>query len=128
MKYIDLKVGMELMADDGFTCLKEDEIVTVKEDIKGRFYVDCSDGKHLLDGQKDINGNLVGFEIVSEPCMDMKDLIGNLITDIKIKCCNGYSVYEFYGNSGEVMFQVDYDTILFDSDGMEMDDSDLEME
>lgn len=80
MKYeidpADLKPGDVIIADGGFTCLKEVEHCTVKEDINNRLYVPCAgshDGdeygkpsvdsrlaRHFLDAMIDA-GKIVGF-------------------------------------------------------------------
>jgi hypothetical protein len=64
VKYSDLKAGMKLIALGGFTCIKEGEIYLAHERSPGVFVVFCDIGEHFLDGQKDQDGNLVGFELV----------------------------------------------------------------
>ena len=64
IKVSDVKPGVKLRAHDGFTCIKNEEILEVKEH-DGELYVDCSYGKHFLEGQLDKDGKLyVGFWIV----------------------------------------------------------------
>ena len=63
MKFKDIKEGDVLVADGGFTCLKQDAECLVRKDDEG-FYILCgqgSDAKHYLDGQEDSNGDLVGL-------------------------------------------------------------------
>ena len=57
----DVKPGDILIADAGFTCMFEAEHVTVAADEDGRLYVNCADGRHLLDGQTDAEGYLIGL-------------------------------------------------------------------
>ena len=62
MKFADVKEGDMLIADGGFTCIKEDARLNVKENEDGDLYVPCESGQHFLDGQIDYdNGALVGF-------------------------------------------------------------------
>lgn len=58
----DVQDGTMLIADNGFTCMAENEVKQVKLDEHG-LYVDCSEGKHYLDGQVKINDYdfIVGF-------------------------------------------------------------------
>lgn len=44
-------VGTRLIADDGFTCLDEGALRVVRQDAHGHLFIDCSCGKHYLDGQ-----------------------------------------------------------------------------
>lgn len=71
----DVKVNDKLVADDGFTCLREGEIVTVEADDGGLFVRCCAhdegdygkpvddtrDGHHYLDGQENEDGECVGL-------------------------------------------------------------------
>ena len=59
----DLQAGDVLVADGGFTCLKEGQHVHVERRDSGELFVRCSEGKHLLEGQLDFGGNktLVGL-------------------------------------------------------------------
>ena len=62
MQFADVKYGDKLIADDGFTCIKEGAVLTVKENEDGDLYVQCDHDKHFLDGQIDYDdGTLVGF-------------------------------------------------------------------
>jgi hypothetical protein len=55
-----VSVGDTLIADSGFTCLHNNQRVIVKQNERGE-YVDCSHGRHYLDGQVNENGILVGL-------------------------------------------------------------------
>lgn len=55
-----LKKGDVLIADDGFTCLKNGERVKVGE-ADGELFVPCKDGKHFLAGQTDDGDTLTGL-------------------------------------------------------------------
>ncbi len=61
VKFNDIKVGDELVADSGFTCLSNGITVAVQQDDAG-FFVTCYNGKHHLDGQLNDDGDLVGFK------------------------------------------------------------------
>lgn len=52
MKLSDIKAGDVLVADGGFTCLREGQQCEVKTDDKG-LYIGCDEGSHYLDGQTD---------------------------------------------------------------------------
>lgn len=55
----ELKVGDNLVADSGFTCLREGFVCKVFSD-HGELYVSCNSGRHWLAGQ--LSGDmLVGF-------------------------------------------------------------------
>jgi len=69
-KIDDIKRGDKLIADGGFTCIDEDEVLEVMED-EGGLYVFCrgEDGlhgpgnHHYLEGQvDDDDGACVGFK------------------------------------------------------------------
>lgn len=58
-KMADVKAGDKLVADGGFTCLREGQVCEVKQDADGLLYVDCDEGTHHLDGQEkdgEVNG------------------------------------------------------------------------
>jgi hypothetical protein len=61
----DVRPGTKLVPGDGFTCLKAGEIVVAKDDGRG-LYVDCSNGKHYLDGQSDDGKIYIGFDIAAD--------------------------------------------------------------
>jgi len=58
-----VKVGTKLRADDGFTCLRDGDELTVEGDDKGLF-VRCDEGSHYLDGQLE-RGRYVGLTLVT---------------------------------------------------------------
>ena len=60
-KLSEIKPGDKLIADGGFTCLDEDEVVEVAKDEEGFLYVPCRDGQHHLDGQEGENGEVIGL-------------------------------------------------------------------
>jgi hypothetical protein len=60
LKFADVKAGDRLVADDGFTCLRHDEVVTVAACANG-LYVPCTSGSHYLDGQEGDDGALIGL-------------------------------------------------------------------
>ena len=66
MRYDDVKPGMKLRADSGFTCLKEGDIRTVKSDRHGDLYIECACGSHHLDAHRGTDGSLVGLELCRE--------------------------------------------------------------
>lgn len=61
-----LKEGMEVISDSGFTCLKEGDVRTVKVDEEGYFYINCEEGTHLLIGQYNEDGIVVGLNPYEE--------------------------------------------------------------
>ena len=63
MKYSELKDGMVVWADDGFDCLNSGEHVV--RDYHGEFYIECSHGKHFLEGQCDSDDTLVGIDFTT---------------------------------------------------------------
>jgi hypothetical protein len=48
-----VKTGTTLIADEGFTCIKEGALLEVQADHEGDLYVPCKHGAHYLDGQLD---------------------------------------------------------------------------
>lgn len=60
VKSKDVRVGDELLADGGFTCISEGVVLMVDSDADGLFVV-CSEGKHYLEGQECAGGFLVGL-------------------------------------------------------------------
>ena len=56
----NVKPGDRLFTDGGFTCMEAGELKVVRRDEGGQLYVACRDGKHLLDGQNDGDGKLIG--------------------------------------------------------------------
>lgn len=64
MKILNVKVGDKLVADGGFTCLAEGSINTVCQKGNGPLFIRCKEGDHILLGQTDKDGNLVGLSLV----------------------------------------------------------------
>lgn len=54
MKYDDLKEGMLVYVDDGFTCMDAGTRIVRKNE--SGFYLDCKEGKHYLVGQIEDDG------------------------------------------------------------------------
>jgi hypothetical protein len=50
VKIAEVGPGTRLVAEPGFTCLHDGQVVTVRSD-GGGLYVPCAHGKHRLDGQ-----------------------------------------------------------------------------
>lgn len=65
MKQKDLNPGDRIIADGGFTCLRDGEICIVDISHDGLF-VKCLQERHYLLGQQDKDGNLVGFKLEGE--------------------------------------------------------------
>lgn len=75
-KVEEVKEGMSLIADGGFTCLHDGDVLTVQKhpelaaanpDLPWlALFVPCSDGRHFLDGQIDDDGFYVGFKLAPE--------------------------------------------------------------
>lgn len=74
MKMSDICVGDVLIADDGFTCIEDGRECVVASDSGGDLYVMCQGSDletpasggaycehHLLIGQEDEDGEIVGF-------------------------------------------------------------------
>lgn len=62
-KTSEVGVGTKLIADGGFTCLDEGDVVTVGLNGDGDLVVPCSAGTHCLDGQLDDGDQYVGFTL-----------------------------------------------------------------
>jgi hypothetical protein len=62
-KESEVQAGTILIADGGFTCIKEGAELTVQNDPEFGLYVPCSDsgGKHMIDGQLDDRGHYIGL-------------------------------------------------------------------
>jgi len=65
-KFSAVKPGDVLITDGGFTCMPNNASKTVhsmKPDYPGDrgLYITCRDGKHMLDGQLDDKGLLIGL-------------------------------------------------------------------
>ena len=62
MKFKDVNEGDILIADGGFTCIKEGSRLTVSNRYDDGLYVPCDVGEHYLDGGHDhATGDLIGF-------------------------------------------------------------------
>lgn len=63
LKISDVRPGDVLVADGGFTCMRQDTHCVVKADENGELYVECDEGRHLLSGQLDFDDQetLVGL-------------------------------------------------------------------
>lgn len=48
----------------GFTCIKDGSVKEIMCTAAQEEFIECSDGKHFLDGQLDDNGNYVGCFLV----------------------------------------------------------------
>jgi len=56
-KVSEVEEGTVLVADGGFTCLKDGDEREAKKGLGGDLYIDCSAGEHYLVGQLDEGGN-----------------------------------------------------------------------
>lgn len=65
MNIADVKPGMKLKADGGFTCIKRGAVLTVEFDEQGLPFVPCKRGGHWLAGQVGEGGELIGLELES---------------------------------------------------------------
>lgn len=50
LKTADVRAGMRIQVDGGFTCIPADAKRTIRESIGGLWFK-CNDGRHYLDGQ-----------------------------------------------------------------------------
>lgn len=58
----DVKPGDKLLCDDAFTCVDHGIAYAVRKDEKsGDLFINCRDGRHYLDGQKQADGTLAGM-------------------------------------------------------------------
>lgn len=62
MKLSDLKVGDKIKGFKDFDCIPDKAVRTVRM-RNGELGVVCKEGWHLLDGQEDENGELVGLSL-----------------------------------------------------------------
>ncbi|HEX3809578.1 MAG TPA: hypothetical protein VHW02_07725 [Rhizomicrobium sp.] len=74
-KFADVRPGDVLVADDGFTCIRDGARCTIHFDKQiaensacdhAGFFVDCADGQHFLDGQEAEDGTLIGFVLLEK--------------------------------------------------------------
>lgn len=63
MRLSDIYEGQTIMLDGGFDCVAKGE-ATVLVDQRGSLYFKCSHGEHFIDGQVDIDGELIGISEV----------------------------------------------------------------
>lgn len=65
VKLSKIKPGDKLIADGGFTCMKENDVKTVfkasDDPVYGGLFICCSHDRHYLSGQLDSEGFLVGL-------------------------------------------------------------------
>ena len=61
LKLNDVRAGDTLVADGGFTCLREGDRRVVKAAPNGRLFIECDASRHDLVGQLDHDGALVGL-------------------------------------------------------------------
>lgn len=71
----DLKPGDRLVADSGFPCLREGEVVVV-ESLCDELYVHCAAGSHDLEGQGGPAGECVGFSLAPVAVADIMGAAG----------------------------------------------------
>lgn len=62
MKITDVKEGDKLIADAGFTCMKDGQVGEVFRTEGGDLAIPCADGSHTLDGQANDDGELIGLD------------------------------------------------------------------
>ena len=55
----EVKEGDKLVADGGFTCLKQGQVGTVVRTGTGDLAIPCDNGHHTLDGQVDDEGAVI---------------------------------------------------------------------
>jgi len=63
-KINDVKEGDKLIADAGFTCMRDGQVGTVVRTEAGDLAIPCDDGLHCLDGQVDEEGGeIIGLRL-----------------------------------------------------------------
>lgn len=61
-KVSEVTLGTKLVADGGFTCLNDGDVVEANRDADGDLFVPCASGTHMLDAQ--LNGDeYTGFVV-----------------------------------------------------------------
>jgi hypothetical protein len=65
MKLSDLRPGDRITGFRDFGCIPDGAVRIVRRDAGNNLYVRCGDGVHLLDGQQDAAGELVGLSKVT---------------------------------------------------------------
>lgn len=63
MTLSDLHRGDRIRGFEGFGCIPDAAVRVVRSCDEG-LYVQCREGKHLLDGQEGDDGHLVGLSLV----------------------------------------------------------------
>jgi hypothetical protein len=64
----DVKLGDMILADGGFTCIGDSEVLEVFQDKDNlELYVKCAVGRHFLKGAEDDHGMLIGFSKYEDP-------------------------------------------------------------
>jgi hypothetical protein len=60
-KLAGLRPGDKVQVDGGFDCMEAWSIKEVHQHKSGVLYINCGKGNHILDGQDDGDGYLVGI-------------------------------------------------------------------
>ncbi len=62
-KFSKVKEGDILITDGAFTCMNPNSAKVVKRKLglNGGLYIDCREGGHMIDGQLDERGFLIGL-------------------------------------------------------------------
>jgi len=68
MRLSEVKVGDRLIVDAYFTCMRNKQIGIVFLTEEGKLAIPCDSGYHLLDGQADESGELIG--LIRAPAYD----------------------------------------------------------
>lgn len=59
-KLFAIRKGDHMVTFNGFACIPGNTIVQIKEDVSG-LYFQCSEGKHYLQRQVDLEGDCIGL-------------------------------------------------------------------
>lgn len=60
-KLSQIKPGIIVQVDNGFTCIGHWQKRIVEQDEDGRLWIKCKSGHHYLDGQADDGEHLIGI-------------------------------------------------------------------
>ncbi len=60
-KLCDVTDGDIVELDSGFTCVNPGKYIVHRDNGGGALFIECSEGKHLLDGQEGDDGYLIGI-------------------------------------------------------------------
>lgn len=71
MKMTDIKPGDRIKGFEDFGCIPANATRIVRQDDAGRLFVACRQGHHLLDGQEDDAGELVGLSRAPSPLIQL---------------------------------------------------------